>query len=231
MPLLSRPVGKPFFSLPMLALSLLISVACFQPLHAQAPAVQRTLGPSVSRLSARSIAQGAVTHPASPRQTRRVPQTKPGIPRRIDIPSVGIAADVLSLGLLLGGKLDAPQKREDTGWYRGSKRPGEAGTAVIDGHLNTAQGPGAFWNLKNVKAGDLIAVTDEHGVTRNFQVRKTAVYPVHQAPMREIFTSTDGTHLNLITCAGKWSLKLDHYDKRLIVFADAVNSDLRVATK
>jgi sortase A len=225
-----------------LALSMLISLACFNPSFAEAPALQalpdtgaarrntpavtRVLKPGTSRPSARSIAHGA-SQPkmAIKKQTISVRVTKPGIPKRISIPSANIDANVISLGLLPGGKLDAPSKGKDTGWYKGSVKPGEVGTAVIDGHLDTAEGPGAFWDLKHVNVGDTVHVTDDQGVSRAFRVTKTAVYDVNKAPMEDIFTSESGTHVNLITCAGKWSLKLDHYEQRLIVYTELIPSE------
>lgn len=224
MPLRTNVSGKPFFMASLFVLGL----ACFWPAYAVSPTVHRTLGAGVQRPSARSIAQRGVRQQAAPAVAVTTPalrttsRSAPAVPSSITIASAGIHAEVVPLGLLEGGKLDAPKDGEDTGWYRLGPKPGDVGNAVIDGHLDTSAGPGAFWNLKHVRAGDLVKVTDERGVIRTFKVRKTAVYDVDKAPMLEIFGKADGRHLNLITCAGVWRESMNHYDKRLIVFTDLV---------
>lgn len=145
-----------------------------------------------------------------------------GIPSRIVIPSIDVDAYVEQLGLLPDGKLDVPKKRENAGWYNLGPRPGEAGNSVIDGHLNTDDGPGVFWDLHKIEVGDIVSVIDEKSVVRMFKVLEKVVYPVNDAPMLDIFGDADGAHLNLITCAGKWNTALDHYEDRLVIYADLV---------
>jgi sortase A len=153
-------------------------------------------------------------------------QAKPvetiGVPVGIAIPAIGVEAEVEPLGLLEGGKLDAPKNAEDTGWYALGAKPGETGNAVIDGHLTLGKGDGVFRRLSRVRPGDEIQVRDDKGKTRVFAVRETAVYDVDKAPMQEIFGPTDRKRLNLITCAGVWRTDLDHYDKRLIVYTELI---------
>lgn len=144
-------------------------------------------------------------------------------PRRIVIPGVDIDAPVDTVGILPNGQMDVPPDPSRTGWYTGSPKPGEKGTAIIDGHLENGR-PGAFWNLKKTKEGQRIYVVDDTGKRRLFKIAKTKVYDVVGAPLEEIYSGGDGKHLHLITCAGKWNTALGHYDKRLVVFAEAVES-------
>jgi sortase (surface protein transpeptidase) len=172
--------GSLYFPVPAIALAVIFSFACFYPTYAQAPIVQRTLAAGTVRPSARAIEASAVkakqpVRAAASRETI-------GTPKRLTIESAGIDAPVMQVGLLANGKLDAPKTGEVLGWYKLNARPGERGNAVIDGQVNTAEGPGVFGNLKHVKKGDIVSVTDEAGVTRRFVVRETAVYPVDKAP-------------------------------------------------
>jgi len=157
-------------------------------------------------------------------EARTLPRKKSTtiIPTKLSIPSLKISASVQHIGLLADGQLDVPASGQMLGWYELGAKPGARGNAIIDGHLTTSEGPGTFWTLKNIKAGDLIEVEDESGKTLQFKVRKTAVYHVDHAPMEEIFGKTEGKHLNLITCAGRWNTAMDHYEKRLIVYSDLV---------
>ncbi len=146
-----------------------------------------------------------------------------GTPVRLMIPSLKIDAPIEEMGLIENGKLDAPEEPFDAGWFKAGPKPGEKGNAVIDGHLDLKGKPAIFWDLKKMKEGDMIGVTDDQGVTRSFKVTRTEVYDVEDAPMREIFGKHhDGKNLNLITCAGKWRKDLDHYDQRLVVFTEMI---------
>jgi LPXTG-site transpeptidase (sortase) family protein len=218
--------GKPLLSTLMLALILVISSAWFHFLPSTDPKF-----PPVHDTTQASITPAA--HPEIPTTQVATPvlnlipkaEAAPlhiGTPVRLSITGTNIDFPVIDLGLLPDGKLDAPKDGKTLGWYRLGPKPGQKGNSVIDGHLTTVEGPGAFWNLKHVRVGDRISVTDDQGVTRTFKVRKTAVYHVNAAPMLEIFGSAPGKHLNLITCAGVWDTAMDHYDKRLVVYTDLV---------
>lgn len=190
------------------ALSILACVA-LPAWKAQAPF-------AIRRPSRRPIAHAIV------QKAEAKPAAAVGVPVRLAIPAIGVDAEVMPLGLLPDGKLDAPANAEDTGWYELGAKPGEKGNAVIDGHLTLGKGDGVFRRLSRVKAGDEIEVRDESGKTRVFAVRETAVYDVDKAPMLDIFGTTDKKRLNLITCAGVWRKDLDHYDKRLIVYTELI---------
>lgn len=153
----------------------------------------------------------------------------PGVPVRVVIEKIGVDAALEQMGIGPDGKLDAPKERLNAGWYTGGARPGERGTAVIDGHLDLAGQPGVFWRLNEVRPGDTIAVTDAEGVTRRFSVDTAHVYDVQTAPLHEIFGQSQDERLHLITCAGTWDTSLGHYDKRLVIYAK-LQTDSAVAS-
>lgn len=156
-------------------------------------------------------------------QTEAQPVPPPvGMPVRVEIPSIGVDANVVTVGLVGNGKLDVPAHPADVGWYELGAFPGQNGNAVLDGHLDIGKTPGVFYHLRDVNVGDVIRVTDHLGTVRGFRVREAHVYPVNAAPMEKIFGEADGKHLNIITCAGVWRKDMNHYDKRLVVFADLI---------
>ena len=136
--------------------------------------------------------------------TSEIEVERVGIPVNIKIPSIALEADIVSLGLTANGSMDVPSDPFDTGWYELGARPGEPGTAVIDGHVNWWYGTSAvFANLHKLKLGDSIMVQDEWGTTTTFVVREIRSFDA-SADASAIFNSSDGmAHLNLITC---WSL-------------------------
>lgn len=87
-----------------------------------------------------------------------------------------------------------------SGWYKYGPPPGNVGSAVIAGHLGV-KSPGACSKLGLLVKGDTFSVTDDRKQTATFVVTETRRYDNEAAPS-EVFTSTSGAHLNLITCDG-----------------------------
>jgi LPXTG-site transpeptidase (sortase) family protein len=146
-----------------------------------------------------------------------------GKPERLVIPAIGVDAVIDAMGTLPDGKLDVPADAARVGWYRDGARPGADGTAVLDGHLDIGRTKGVFWDLNKLRRGHRIYVADAGGEIRAFRVTKAEYYDVRTAPLLEIFGTKPGRNLHLITCAGKWDKEMDHYDQRLVVFAEQVD--------
>jgi hypothetical protein len=146
-------------------------------------------------------------------------------PARLLIPAIGISALVESLGILPNGDLATPTRSpwEDVGWYDGGPRPGERGSAVIDGHLDRPGGyPAVFWRLRDLHVGDDVWVINTNGTHKHFHVTRIAFYPPQQAPIQDIFGNRSGRYLNLITCAGDWIPSEHQTTLRLVVYTTIV---------
>lgn len=146
------------------------------------------------------------------------------IPVRFKIPSIGVDAAVEKVSLASDGSLGVPKKPLDTGWYDFGTRPGDVGSAIIDGHVDWWYGATAvFAELHRVKAGDKIEVVDDNGAVISFVVREIRTYDA-SAQAQDVFSSNDGkAHLNIITCDGVWDKSAHQYSQRLVVFADKVS--------
>ncbi|MCZ9344216.1 class F sortase, partial [Streptomyces sp. TRM76130] len=83
------------------------------------------------------------------RQAPDAPPLPPSPPDRVRIPAIGVSAPLTGLGLTAGGSLDVPPAEEDNlaGWYEAGTTPGETGTAVVAGHVDSARGPAVFYRL------------------------------------------------------------------------------------
>jgi hypothetical protein len=165
------------------------------------------------------------------------------VPLELRIPSVGVSAPVLGVGLTPANVMDSPKGPANDAvwqtafWYRGGGIPGAAGTATIAAHVDDVLGrPAVFAHLSDLRPGDLIVVRDTRtGVDVDFLVAETATYTVQQtldpAVLARIYgpgpvaregpqPSPDGlSHLTLITCAGHWVSGLGMFDHRLAVYA------------
>jgi len=118
--------------------------------------------------------------------------------------------------------MDIPKGLNNVGWFDLGPRPGENGSAVIDGHYGVwKNGKGTiFNNLYKLRVWDKLFIEDENGKVITFVVRKTQIYK-QDSNASEVFISNDGkAHLNLVTCQGIWNKKTKSYPNRLVIFSD-----------
>ncbi len=166
-----------------------------------------------------------VTLTIPPKRSRNAKAT----PSRLLIPAIGINAAVEDVGILthddnVGGKagdLATPTRSpwEHVGWYAAGPRPGERGSAVIDGHLDNQNGqPAVFWYLHKLHVGDEVQVIMSNGKKLTFRVTRIASYSPLAAPLQDIFGNNGGNYLNLITCAGYWIPSQHQTTLRLVVY-------------
>lgn len=145
----------------------------------------------------------------------------PGFPVRLEIPKISVKANLDYVGLTPQGALGAPEVPMSAGWFDKGPRPGEKGSAVIDGHFGWRDHiPAVFDSLSALKKGDKLYVVDDKGAKIAFAVRESRLYGSDGA-VPAIFRSSDGkSHLNLITCDGTWNEAEHSFSNRLVVFAD-----------
>lgn len=147
-----------------------------------------------------------------------------GLPVRFMIPKLAVDAEVLYMGLTPDGDMAVPDNNfKDVGWYQYGARPGDAGTAVVAGHVNGRYERGVFVDLHKLVNGDIVKILDDKNKSISFAVRDIRTYDQDDQP-EEVFHSSDGTHLNLITCAGEWNASEQRFPVRLVVFADKIES-------
>ncbi len=148
-------------------------------------------------------------------------KVSPGFPVRLLIPAIDVNAGIQPLGVTPKGEMEVPSNALDAGWYKFGPRPGETGSAVIAGHFNGESGEaGVFAKLSELKEGNELFIEDDTGKFIAFVVRASRTYDPGYAD--EVFSRSDGVHLNLITCEGAWDETKKSYSKRLVVFADLV---------
>jgi LPXTG-site transpeptidase (sortase) family protein len=176
-----------------------------------------------------TIVAGNKTLPNTAIVVQAAPTVQPdvGLPTQLKIPEIGVDAAVESVGLTSQGAMAVPKGSNDVAWFNLGPRPGEVGSAVIDGHYGWWKDgtPTVFNDLNKLNAGDKIYVTDNIGATRTFIVRRLQTYSQNESDY-DVFSSSDGeAHLNLITCGGVWNAVTQSYPDRLVVFTDADNGN------
>jgi len=144
-----------------------------------------------------------------------------GLPNLLEIPKIKVNAPIIYLGLGADGNMAAPSDVKHAGWYKYGPLPGNKGSAIIVGHLNGPKGQvGIFSSLSKLLPGDTISVVDDKHQAISFVVRSVKTYNQNDRP-KDLFSS-DGYHLNLVTCTGRWDPVHHTYSQRLVVLTDKV---------
>ncbi|MFA6039378.1 MAG: class F sortase [Candidatus Peribacteraceae bacterium] len=157
--------------------------------------------------------------PAVRNELRGGAQPAAGDPVRLRIPALNVDAAVEDVGLTASGGMDVPKNWNHAGWFRFGARPGEAGNAVLAGHLDSPSAPAIFWDLAKLRPGDAVTVEDALGRIHTFTVTNSVRYTGGDAPMEELFGPTPRSLLRLITCEGEWDKEKETYGERLVVTA------------
>lgn len=84
---------------------------------------------------------------------------------------------------------------------------------------------GVFKNLKKLKVGDDVYVTDDNGDALHFKITARKIYPYRTKITDEVFQRNDKVRLNLITCYGTFLPKENTYNQRLVIFAELVEKN------
>jgi hypothetical protein len=153
------------------------------------------------------------------------PAAGPSLPVKVLIGAIGVTAAVKPVGIESDGTIQVPPPEPPgmAGWYSQGPTPGEAGNAVIVGHVDSRKdGPGVFYQLGKLKPGDEIRVGRADGSTGRFRVDGVAAYPKAAVPADEVFGPTRAPGLRLITCGGQWNAAKHSYADNVVVFATLV---------
>jgi sortase (surface protein transpeptidase) len=144
-------------------------------------------------------------------------------PSVLSIPSIGVRAPVVGVGLEANGAMQTPDPGQ-VGWYRNGPKPGDPGPAVLVGHVDSRTGPAVFHRLGRLRPGDEILVGRADGTTARFLVGRLERHPKTALPTSRIWTKANRPLLRLITCTGSFDHATGHYRDNLILYASPTGS-------
>jgi hypothetical protein len=149
----------------------------------------------------------------------RSPRTGPP-PVGIVIPGIGLEARVVRVGVdRRTGGVEVPPDVHTVGWYRYSPTPGEPGSSVLLGHVDSrTQGPGAFFHLASLEPGTKIRVLLADRSSRSFRVVARRSYLKSRLPAA-VFAQAGRPVLTLVTCGGPFDASIGHYRDNVVVYA------------
>ncbi len=150
----------------------------------------------------------------------------PSRPVTIAIPAIGVRTVVNPIGLGADGTLDVPQPGphlDQAAWFRNSPTPGQPGPSVIEGHVDSVQGPSVFFRLGDVKPGDRVLVGRTDGRTLTFRVDAVRDFLKARFPTTLVYGSARLSEptLRLITCSD-FDASIRHHVGNEVVFAHLV---------
>jgi hypothetical protein len=149
---------------------------------------------------------------------------RPSQPVRISIPSIGVDAPVHPVGLAADGSIAVPDvhRHHETGWYEGGPAPGQAGPAIIVGHVDSRTGPSVFYDLRRVRPGARVDVNLADGSLVSFEITSVEYFDKATLPVERVYGDYTAPQLRLITCGGRWLGHDVGYSDNVIAFAKLI---------
>ncbi|GAB3280273.1 hypothetical protein GCM10027449_21150 [Sinomonas notoginsengisoli] len=148
------------------------------------------------------------------------------VPVRVEVPSIAVDAPLTPLGKQANGEVQTPSGDPGSpgGWYQDSPTPGQTGSAVVLGHVNTTKSDiGLFYRLHELTPGQTITVTRADHTAAVFTVDKVDVYHKATFPTIEVYRNADRPEVRLITCGGYDRATREYLDNT-VVYAHLTSS-------
>jgi hypothetical protein len=142
-------------------------------------------------------------------------------PTRVKLASVGIDAPASPVGIDVGkGILGVAPDIHRTGWWADGAQPGDkTGAVLIAGHVDSAKGgAGAFFHVKDAKAGDRIELATAGGHTFTYKVVSVRSYLKAALPT-DVWSRHGPARLVLVTCGGPFDHATGHYRDNIVLTA------------
>ncbi|MFG2556095.1 class F sortase [Streptomyces sp. NPDC048581] len=176
----------------------------------RAPVVESSAPPE-----GRSAGPPARTHRT---EGKHLPRSRPV---RLLIPKISVDAPFTDLAIGSAGQLQPPPAGDTNlvGWHAKGASPGEAGTSIIAGHVDTTTSPAVFASLSELEKGDRFQVLRADGRKASFLVDSVETFDKDSFPSKRVYGDTPRARVRLITCAGDYDRKVRDYTANLVVFA------------
>ncbi|QWZ07830.1 class F sortase [Nocardioides panacis] len=178
--------------------------------------------PVAAPAAGRSPAQATPADPVTPAPATTQP---PAPPVRLLVPTLHVSTRLLRLGVHRDGTVEvpAPEDADRAGWFRLGPPPGQVGSAVILGHVDSLSGPAVFYELRLLVPGDRVDVRLADRAVARFRVDRVRTYPNADFPARRVYGSHGYAGLNLVTCGGAYDRETG-YQANVVVYTRLVHT-------
>jgi hypothetical protein len=179
---------------------------------------------STSTITSRLVVRHVPPHPPVHKVVTSAKESV-SAPARLALPSLGISSPLgPARGLNPDGTVnDAPLTGPTWSlpwWYDVGPSPGQTGSAVILGHVDSALGGlGVFFRLGDLRTGQGVDVTLANGTTTHWTVTSVHLYANAVFPDALVYARTGPPALRLVTCGGAFDGSTHEYESTLVVTA------------
>jgi hypothetical protein len=165
-----------------------------------------------------AVVASAPTPSVSPTTDLALPRSAP---THLVIPAIAVDAPFTTLALNASGQLNPPPGNDKNlvGWYQGGVTPGERGTAIVAGHVDTKTGPAVFLLLDDLRPGSTVNITRQDGIVATFKVDSVETFSKADFPDQRVYGKSTTPQLRLITCGGSYNRQVKDYTDNVVVFA------------
>lgn len=182
------------------------------------------------RLVSHSVSRGGNGYAAgAPGPVGRIsgPSKRPGRarvarPYWLLIPAIGVSSNLVRLDLTAQDTLQVPPTAAVAGWYTGSPRPGQIGSSIIAGHIDSRLGPGVFYRLGQLRRGDYVYVIRANHTVAVFEVTSLRTYLKSSFPRKAVYGPVPDAELRLITCGGTFDFATGSYLSNVVAYATLI---------
>lgn len=144
------------------------------------------------------------------------------LPVELHIPAIAVDGPLSELGLNPDRTVELPTDFQVAGWYRYGPPPGDMGSAVILGHVDSYTGPAVFYRLSSLRPGDEVHVTRADRSVAHFLVQTVATYLKSEFPSHEVYDPRGYSALQLVTCGGEFDHTIRSYQSNVVVYTALV---------
>jgi hypothetical protein len=151
--------------------------------------------------------------------TDRVPRPPP-TPVELRIGGVGLRMPVVAKGVSRNGQMALPRSPEVLGWYRFGAAPGERGSTVLAGHVDTRRyGVGPLALLPRVRVGDGVRVRLSDGSAVRYRVTGLRQVDKQSRALASVFDEKGRARLRVVTCGGEFDPDRGGYQDNVVLTA------------
>jgi sortase (surface protein transpeptidase) len=136
----------------------------------------------------------------------------------LSIPAIDVSTSLARLGLQPDRTVEVPSDADQAGWYELGTQPGDLGSAVILGHVDSSSGPAVFYRLSELRPGDRLSVVRLDGSTVHFEVTSVMTYANSAFPAQRVYAAQGRKRLNLVTCGGDYDASNGGYQSNVVVY-------------
>lgn len=139
-------------------------------------------------------------------------------PATVHIPAIDLQESLISLGLNPDGTVEVPTDYSRAGLYEHGPAPGEPGSAVILGHVDSHTGPAVFHRLHELQANDVVDVGLADGGIAHYVVTSVETHPKAEFPAERVYGPNGGASLQLVTCGGVFDSAARSYVSNVVAY-------------